>query len=222
MGNTPEAGEDLAIALRDLNLHLQRTEIGDDQLRAAADAVRSVTAQLEGSPRLRWYENDTPASNTPVGSMGTSRVSAYREHTLFHGSQSPLAVPFKVEEEHRLDGTVGLVGRITVNRLYEGPPMTVHGGYLAGLFDAILGDTQRLAPGDPAMTGVLEIRYPQRTPLDTPLVFRSWIESDRGRRLLINASCKVEGGDGTVTAEAKGFFVRVPADRLRDGMRKGV
>ena len=95
--------------------------------------------------------------------------------------------------------------------------MTVHGGYLAGLFDASLGETQRVVPGDPAMTGVLEIRYPQRTPLETPLLFRSWVESDRGRRLLIRATCQIEGGDGSVTAEAKGFFVRVPLDRLRKG-----
>ncbi len=207
-----DPGDDLAVALRALNLRLQETEISDGLLREAAETVRLLTARLDGEPRLRWYEN-------PSGAVGPASglVSNYRDHTLFHGTKSPLAVPLEVYEEERNDGTRGLVGRITVNRLYEGPPMTVHGGYLAGLFDAILGDTQRIVEGDPAMTGVLEIRYPQRTPLDTPLVFRSFIESDRGRRLLINATCAVEGGDGSVTAEAKGFFVRVPRERLRSG-----
>lgn len=200
-----DAGEDVAKALRALHLRLQNTEISNDLLSEASETIRSLTDRLDGEPRLRWYEQ----SDRSAG-----RLSTYREHTLFHGSQSPLAIPLEVEEDQRDDGRKGLIGRVTVNRLYEGPPMTVHGGYLAGLFDAILGDTQRLVEGDPAMTGVLEIRYPQRTPLNTPLVFRSWIDSDRGRRLLINASCEVEGA---VTAEAKGFFVRVSSDRLRSG-----
>ncbi len=189
-------------------MHLQSTEISNELLSEAASTIRSLTEALPGEPRLRWYEDRSHVSGG---------VSSYRPHTLFHGAQSPLAIPFRVEEEHRDDGSLGLVGRVTVGRLYEGPPMTVHGGYLAGLFDAILGDTQRVVPGDPAMTGVLEIRYPQRTPLETPLFFRSWVESDRGRRLLIRATCQIEGGDGSVTAEAKGFFVRVPLDRLRKG-----
>lgn len=199
------AGEDVATALRALHLRLQETQISDDLLRDASETIRSLTERLEGDRRLRWYEQ----SDQAVG-----RLSTYREHTLFHGSQSALAIPLNVEQDQREDQRLGLIGRVTVNRLYEGPPMTVHGGYLAGLFDAILGDTQRLVKGDPAVTGVLEIRYPKRTPLDTPLVFRSWIESDRGRRLLINASCEA---DGVVTAEAKGFFVRVSTDRLRSG-----
>ncbi len=194
-GPPGDAGDALAIALRDLLLRVQSTVLSDDQLADATASVRDLTQRLDGTPRLRWYERDSD-----------SDADSYREHTLFHGRKSALAAPLVLEADDRNDGRLGLRGSVVLNRLYEGPPGSAHGGYLAGLFDAMLGDTQRLVPGSPAVTGRLSLRYRQRTPLDTPLVFRSWVETARGRRLIIKGTCEVEG---SLTAEAEGLFVRL-------------
>ncbi|HEX7095845.1 MAG TPA: hypothetical protein VF183_08165, partial [Acidimicrobiales bacterium] len=97
-------------------------------------------------------------------------------------------------------------GRVTLSRLYEGPPNGVHGGYVAGLFDDVLGATQSLIDGPTGLTGTLEVRYRNLTPLDAELVFLAWIHHVSGRRIVSRATCHAEG---VLTAEAEALFVRV-------------
>ena len=110
-----------------------------------------------------------------------------------------------------------LVGRVTLNRAYAGPPHGVHGGIVAALFDEMLGGAQGLAP-PPGVTALLEVRYRQLTPVDTPLVFEAWIEDERGRRIVARATC--HAGD-TLTADAKGTFIRVDFDEVQERMSSG-
>lgn len=58
------------------------------------------------------------------------------------------------------------------------------------------------------MTGKLEIRYRRPAPVDKPL--RVWGEIARERRGAIDAIGAVEMMDGTVLAEGRGMFLRLP------------
>ena len=85
----------------------------------------------------------------------------------------------------------------------------MHGGYLAALFDELLGGVQGRAHGGGGYTGRLTIRYRALTPVDEPLVFTGWITEDKGRRIITAATCRT--ADDRLTAEAEGLFVRPPS-----------
>ena len=60
---------------------------------------------------------------------------------------------------------------------------------MAGLFDELMGAAQSLTGRPGGVTGRLTIRYRDLTPLDTDLVFRCWVERDRGMRVDMRAEC---------------------------------
>ena len=62
------------------------------------------------------------------------------EHSPFIGRANPLAPPIRLQE---VDGH--LEGQVRFGSAYEGPPGCVHGGYIAGAFDELLGATQSLS-----------------------------------------------------------------------------
>ena len=79
---------------------------------------------------------------------------------------------------------------------------------------AVALSAKGLAP-PPGVTATLEVRYRNVTPLDEPLRFESWVESDRGRRLTARATCHAAG---KLTAEAHGLFVRVDFKEIEQRM----
>ena len=58
------------------------------------------------------------------------------------------------------------------------------------------------------MTGKLDIRYRRPAPVDQPL--RVWGEIRRERQGAVDAVGAVELLDGTVVADARGMFMRLP------------
>ena len=102
-----------------------------------------------------------------------------------------------------------MIGHVRISRLREGPPQSVHGGVMAGLFDEMMGAGQGLTGRPGAVTGRLVVRYRRLTPLDTDLVLRCWVERDRGMRVDMKAECVLADDlDGKPTAEAEAVFVR--------------
>ena len=195
--------EDLAGELRRLADTLHRTGADDDR-RARAEALLREANELlsAGEPRLRWYELDE---------LGGGRRARSRDLSPWSGALNGVAPPMHIERGER-DGAPCMVGRVRLSRLREGPAAGVHGGVIAGLFDEILAAGQGLSGERPGVTGRLVVRYRRITPIDTDLVFRSWVERDRGLRLDMRAECVVEASLGdetpTRTAEAEAFFVR--------------
>ncbi len=180
------AGAAAAAELRLLLADLHGTDASTEALTELTAAVRAARAQLADQPRR-------------------DRRASWSEFSLFAGSRQALALPMATRVES-VDGHDVIVGEAIVNAMYEGPPGAVHGGYLAGLFDDLLGHTLRLHPGARAVTGRLTVRYRKPTPLDTPLRFEARLDNVSGRRLQSTVRCLV---DGVVTAEAQGLFVGV-------------
>ena len=94
-------------------------------------------------------------------------------------------------------------------RRYQGFPGVLHGGILATMLDETMSRTGALRQ-QWLMTGKLDIRYRRPAPVDQPL--RVWGEIARERDGAIDAIGAVELTDGTVLAEARGMFVRMPEE----------
>ena len=100
---------------------------------------------------------------------------------------------------------------VSLGEDYQGPPGCVHGGYLAAMFDNLLGVLPyRLTGQRGAFTGRLTVRYRALTPLNTDLVLTGRLTNVRSRRVTAAGQCHV---DGQITAEAEALFVRPAPER---------
>ena len=198
----------LANELRAVATALADREIGADVAIAALPLARELRGLLGGARRERWYDLDP---GTPTASEA-ARVS-YQDLSPLRGRLNPVAPPMRIE---RVEGPKGLrlVGHARLSCTYEGPPHGVHGGMVAALFDEILGAAQNLTP-PVGVTAKLEIRYRHVTPIDEDLRFEAWVHENRKRRLWIHATC--HAGE-TLTADARGLFVRVDFNEVQQRM----
>jgi len=80
----------------------------------------------------------------------------------------------------------------------------LHGGVVATALDEILAWTSILVVGFMAVTAKLELRFRNEAPADREYGLRGTLLEKRGRRLVLEADCRV--GD-VVIAEAKGLFL---------------
>ena len=178
-----------------------------DQLDEALVLARALHAKLDGPRRPSWYENDESDEPQRHSFIDKSPVS---------GDVNALAPRFERGEATH-EGCRCVEMRTTLSRSYEGPPLGVHGGWVAAIFDEILGAAQKFV-GAPGVTAILEVKYRKVTPIEVPLVFRAWIESDHGRRVVAHATCEAQG---RVTASAEAVFMRVDFDAVEARMREG-
>jgi acyl-coenzyme A thioesterase PaaI-like protein len=91
----------------------------------------------------------------------------------------------------------------------------VHGGWVAALFDDVLGAAQWLVESR-GVTARLTVQYRQVTPCEEELRFEAWIEERRGRRVRARATCHA---GATLTAEAEALFLAVDFRRIDEHMR---
>ena len=199
---------ELADELRSVLRAINEREHTPEQLADALAHARRLREGLDGPRRPRWYE-----SGILDGRSTDSTRSSFNTHSLFRGKHSAIAVPLHFRMVTAPDGQKGVEGTVTCPLLYEGPPGGVHGGYLAGLFDDVLGGTQQLIEGPSGLTGTLSVRYRLLTPLETELHFRGWIDHVSGRRIRAKATCHA---GGRLTAEAEALFIRVDMGDLAD------
>lgn len=174
-------------AVRELVDATIRTEVGDDEIRAAqaeieALAARLRTRQMEGSYGVRFGAEGRgrPWGNTVVG------------------LRNPVAPPLVVE---RAD-TGRAWSDFRLGAAYEGPPGLVHGGVSALILDQMLGEAAG-AGGKPGMTGTLTLRYRRGTPLGD-LRAEAWIDRAEGYKTWARGHLLAAG---EVTVEAEGVFI---------------
>ena len=196
----------LADVLRDCAERLAVRRLDGVDLAEAHRLARQLRDRLDGPERDRWYDAERP----DPGSSPESR-SAYLSASPVRGAHNPTAPPLVLEPAAREDGRPGLTGEVVMGRRYEGPPHGVHGGYVAALFDEVLGAAQGLVDMT-GVTAVLRVRYRRITPIGTPLRLSGWVHEQRGRRMIARATCEA---DGQLTADAEGIFIRVDFERVR-------
>lgn len=90
---------------------------------------------------------------------------------------------------------------------HQGFPGVVHGGIISTMLDETMGRAPLVSRAW-VMTGKLEVRYKAPAPIGQELLVSGWLT--RSRRLSFETEGDVRLADGTLLAEAKGLFLRVP------------
>ena len=190
----------LAAAMRRVIDRLVITNAPEEKIREAADALEYFAGTLQGYPtrsKLWGYAESSTAGN----------VAAFFDLSPMIGLANPLAPPITM----RPTGD-RVYGEVVFGSAYEGPPGSVHGGYVAAAFDEVLGFAQSLS-GSTGMTGTLTVRYRRPTPLHTELKFEGWVDRVEGRKIFTRAELRAAG---ELTAEAEGLFISIDGERFAE------
>lgn len=183
----------LARSLREAVQHAATSTAPDGDVDAAAVLVGRAAEILAKGPHGRPYDASAEGA-VGGGSHG------FLSHSPVTGPLNALAARVHLETSDR-----EVVALVTYGDAYEGPPGCVHGGFVAAIFDEVLGLAQALS-GAPGMTGRLTVTYRSPTPLHTELRVVGRLDSVEGRK--ISTSGEIRAGD-RLCAEATGLFISV-------------
>jgi acyl-coenzyme A thioesterase PaaI-like protein len=200
---TPDRQEKrrLAKAMRSVIEQLDATDAPIEALASAADELEAIAAEFAHEPKdleFEGYRESANAGGDPHASCESSPLI---------GRANPLAPPMTLVER---DGVVHAT--VMLGAAYEGPPGCVHGGFVAALFDELLGATQSMS-GAPGMTGRLVVNYRAPTPLHTELRLEGRIRGIDGRKIVTDGQLFV--GD-SLRAEAEGLFISIDVTRFAE------
>lgn len=187
-----QAKRRVADAIRQLTTVLVTSSPDIDKMHSIAEQLETTAAEFAETPRV--YGRLNWAKSGEHGSFG--QVS--HELNPLAGLSNPLAPPVN----SWIEGDIAR-GSCFCSWSYEGPPGSVHGGYVAAIFDQFLGMAQTLG-GQPGMTGYLHVNYHQRTPLNTKLELEAELVKVEGRKTIIQGKMFAQG---TLTASCEGLFV---------------
>lgn len=190
----------LAEALRAVIQHASTSTASDDVFEATADLVSRAASLLAAEPHGRAYDGSAEGAVGGVhhGFLGHSPVT---------GPLNALASRVRLEALER-----EIVATVAYGDAYEGPPGCLHGGFIAAIFDEVLGLAQALS-GAPGMTGRLEITYRAPTPLNKELRVIGRLDSVQGRKIL--TSGEIFDGE-RLCAEAVGTFISLKSGTFSD------
>jgi acyl-coenzyme A thioesterase PaaI-like protein len=96
---------------------------------------------------------------------------------------------------------------------HQGYPGLVHGGVTAAALDEAMGWAMYGA-GVWAMTGKMEVKFRRPFPLGHKVAVTGELTRNRGRWLEVRG--EVRGDDGTLVAESRGIFMRLPEEKVRE------
>jgi acyl-coenzyme A thioesterase PaaI-like protein len=203
---------EVADEVRAVIAELSTRDVDEVRLAEALALARQLRDRLDGPRRPRWYE----AGPLAAGELRSELLlDSYQTQSPFRGSINALAPPLTVETGARDDGTPVVRATALLGDAYEGPPHGVHGGFVAALFDDLLGAAQALVD-QPGVTGRLTVHFRHLTPIHEQLRFEGWIDEQVGRRIIAKATC--HAGD-TLCAEAEGLFLQVDFEALQEKMQ---
>lgn len=185
----------LAEALRTVIQHASTSTASDDVFDDVAALVFAAAERLAAAPHGRAYDG---SSEGAVG--GVQQQHGFLSHSPVTGPLNAIASRVHLEVSDR-----EVTATVTYGDAYEGPPGCLHGGFIAAIFDEVLGLAQALS-GAPGMTGRLEVTYRSPTPLNTELRVVGRLESVVGRK--ITTTGEIRAGD-RLCAEAVGTFISV-------------
>lgn len=197
----------LAQAMREMIQRLVEIDAPESDLAEAADALERYSKRLAEYPNGNKYEG---WAETAV----SGDAAAFFDHSPLIGLANPLSPPISLMADR---DQMTVEGDVVFGSAFEGPPASVHGGFIAAAFDEVLGYVNSLT-GNPGMTARLTIDYKRPTPLHTELHFKAQLDRTEGRKTY--ASGKVFAGD-RVTATAEALFVAVSPERLSDLYMEG-
>jgi acyl-coenzyme A thioesterase PaaI-like protein len=195
-----QARHRLAAAARALNEKLVSSDIDPELAAALTQKIDALTAELSQAQQV-----DGLIDMAKRGERGT--IDDVMGELVSVGGRSHPCSPELLWQEasNRITGTVRF------SQAFEGPPGHVHGGWVAGVLDHLMGMTH-VRTGYPGMTGGLSVRYLKPTPLNQVIEVSAEATELDAKRTEVKAAMRF--GD-TTTATAEAIFVRV--DRAKFG-----
>ena len=195
-----QARHRLAAAARALNEKLVSSDINPELAAALTQKIDALTAELSQAQQV-----DGLIDMAKRGERGT--IDDVMGELVSVGGRSHPCSPELLWQEasNRITGTVRF------SQAFEGPPGHVHGGWVAGVLDHLMGMTH-VRTGYPGMTGGLSVRYLKPTPLNQVIEVSAEATELDAKRTEVKAAMRF--GD-TTTAAAEAIFVRV--DRAKFG-----
>lgn len=180
-------------ALKDLTELLVTSAPAIEELNAIADGLEETAKAFGQQPR--YFGRRALVEHGGHGSFG----QIMHETNPIGGFSNPLAPPINMWFEGDR-----AYGSAQMGWAYEGPPGSVHGGFVAAVFDQFMGMAQLLGK-QPGMTGTLTTRYHKPTPLNIELRLEAWMLRTEGRKTIMRAEMRA---DEVLTASCEGLFVR--------------
>lgn len=180
---TRRATHRLARALRVASDLAMRSNAAAEDIEAAAAAVEAVNERLAALPLGRALEPG---------------VNGFDENSPMHGPANPLAPPLHLQSA---DGR--LTGTARFSLAFQGPPGSVHGGYVAAAFDDFLGQVMLSAPVT-GPTAALTVWLRRGTPIERDLRIEAWVDRIEGRKVWTRGA--IYDGD-ILTAEGEALFI---------------
>ena len=194
-----QARQRLASAIRALNEKLVSTDIDPELAAALTEKIEGLTAELSQTQQV-----DGLVDMAKRGERGT--IDDVMGELVSIGGRSHPCSPELLWQEasNRITGTVRF------NQAFEGPPGHVHGGWVAGVLDHIMGMTH-VRTGHPGMTGGLSVRYLKPTPLNQLIEISAEATEVDEKRTEVKGTMRC--GE-TTTATAEAIFVRVDREKF--------
>ncbi len=194
-----QARQRLASATRALNEKLVSTDIDPELARTLTEKIEDLTGELSQAQQVGGL-----VDMARRGQRGTID-DVMGELVSVGGRSHPCSPELRWQKApNRITGTVRF------SQAFEGPPGHVHGGWVAGVLDHLMGMTH-VRTGYPGMTGGLSVRYLKPTPLNQLIeVFAEATELDAK---LTEVKAEMRFGE-TTTATAEAIFVRVDREKF--------
>ena len=194
-----QARQRLASATRALNEKLVSTDIGPELAATLTKKIEGLTAELSQTQQV-----DGLVDMAKRADRGT--IDDVMGELVSVGGRSHPCSPELLWQEasNRITGTVRF------NQAFEGPPGHVHGGWVAGVLDHIMGMTH-VRTGHPGMTGGLSVRYLKPTPLNQLIEISAEATELDEKRTEVKGTMRC--GE-TTTATAEAIFVRVDREKF--------
>ena len=196
----------LASALRTINHALVGKAIPAAEVSKLADILEQHAQQfsiLTSDKRERSFGVVNDRSESSVGSgfeYGAGKALSYRPVSGNCNAVSP--------QMKYLQGDHYLLGKVTFDSAYEGPPSLVHGGYIAACMDEMFGIAVSHSDiKEPCMTGTMKVIYRAPVPLHQEITYKAWAEKEEGRKVF--AKCTVHDNKGNLCCEGEAIFLKI-------------
>ena len=194
-----QARQRLASATRALNEKLVSTDIDPELAAALTEKIEGLAAELSQALQVTGL-----VDLAKRGQRGTID-DVMGELVSVGGRSHPCSPELRWQEaSNRITGTVKF------SQAFEGPPGHVHGGWVAGVLDHLMGMTH-VRTGHPGMTGGLSVRYLKPTPLNQVIEVSAQATELDDKRTEVKAEMRF--GE-TTTATAEAIFVRVDREKF--------
>ncbi len=204
--------ESLAAAVRRLADDLVRADADDDTIDDLVRAVDAVRVRLGAESRPRDIDSrmerfiDRMAGPSDDVEIGQEFISFLE--SPFSGTTNALA-PADVVLRRTDDGVEATV---IAGPAYEGAPGRAHGGFVAAIFDDVMGAVQRFLPYN-GYTRTLSIEYRRPFPLETPASIRAGLIDADETLFTVEATAEA---DGQTIATAVATFTRMDNRRFAE------